>query len=430
MSSADNNATQWNWPVVDLDIRHGQRRSIPIPSALENVEYALKQLGIKVQYNKMTKEIELTGGNLLANAPLDVGITQLRSQLTAHHLRISKTETWDAVSAIAAKHPYSPVCEYLRGCRKRWDGKAHIDDLFSLLKLDPKVQQDVDFCKTLLEKWLISAVKLAFNTGDTAAQGVLILVGPQGIGKTRFLYRLLPHSTWGADGITLDPGSRDDTMRIMRFWIVELGEVGNTLRKERMDALKQYITQKQDVFRRPYARSAEMIPRRTVFIGTVNELPGEGFLRDLTGNRRYWPIAITQVLNLPLDRDQLWGYIMNRAFDCQVPHYLSTAELAQLESLNAQHLLLTTEERLLLDSLNWNAPLDQWHRMTATDVCGDLCISPQNNRKVGRALQNIARRDPRLKTPSNHHQREYLVPPMKAPAWASPDRTEESGTAP
>lgn len=122
MSSADNNATQWNWPVVDLDIRHGQRRSIPIPSALENVEYALKQLGIKVQYNKMTKEIELTGGNLLANAPLDVGITQLRSQLTAHHLRISKTETWDAISAIAAKHPYSPVCEYLRGCRK--DGTA------------------------------------------------------------------------------------------------------------------------------------------------------------------------------------------------------------------------------------------------------------------------------------------------------------------
>lgn len=210
MNRADNNTTPWNWPVVDLDIRHGQQRTIPIPSALENVEYALNQLNIRVRYNQLTKEIELTGGNLLTNASLDVGITQLRSQLTAHHLRISKTETWDAVSAIAAKHPYSPVCEYLRECHKTWDGKAHIDDLFSLLKLDPKVQQDVDFCKTLLEKWLISAVKLAFNTGDTAAQGVLILVGPQGIGKTRFLYRLLPHSDWGADGITLDPGSRDD----------------------------------------------------------------------------------------------------------------------------------------------------------------------------------------------------------------------------
>lgn len=430
MSNTDNNTIQWSWPVVDLDIRHGQSRNIPIPSALENVEYALKKLDIKVRYNQMTKEIELTGGKLLTHAPLDVGITQIRSQLTTHHLRISKTETWDAVAAIAAKHLYSPVCEYLKKCHQNWDGKAHIDDLFRLLKLDPKIQQTPEFCKVLLEKWLISAVKLAFNTGDTAAQGVLILVGPQGIGKTRFLYRLLPHSDWGADGITLDPSSRDDTMRIMRFWIVELGEVGNTIRKERMDALKQYITQKQDVFRKPYARSAEMISRRTIFLGTVNELPGEGFLRDLTGNRRYWPIAISQVLDLPLDRDQLWGYIMHRAFDCQAPHYLNTAELVQLESMNTQHLLLSTEERLLLDSLDWNAPLNHWHRMTATDLCDEINIGPQNNRKVGRALQNIARRDSRLKTPSNHHHREYLVPPTKTPSWASPDRTEESGTAP
>ena len=173
-----------------------------------------------------------------------------------------------------------------------------------------------------------------------------------------------------------------------------------------------------------------MIPRRTIFLGTVNELPGEGFLRDLTGNRRYWPIAISQVRDLPLDRDQLWGYIMHRAFDCQAPHYLNTAELVQLESMNTQHLLLSTEERLLLDSLDWNAPLDHWHRMTATDLCDEINISPQNNRKVGRALQNIARRDSRLKTPSNHHHREYLVPPTKTPSWASPDRTEESGTAP
>lgn len=430
MNNSDSTATQWDWPVVDLTIRRGQRLSIPIPSALENVEYALGKFGIKARYNQMTKDIELTGGNLLPKVSLDVGITQIRSQLTAHHLRISKTETWDALTAIAVAHPYSPVCEYLYNCRKAWYGKSHIDNLFKLLQLDPKVHQNTAFCKVLLTKWLITAVKLAFNQGDTASQGVLILVGPQGIGKTRFLYRLLPHPEWGADGITLDPSSRDDTMRIMRFWIVELGEIGNTIRKERMDALKQYITQKQDVFRRPYGRSAEMIPRRTIFLGTVNELPGEGFLRDLTGNRRYWPIVITQVLDQPLDREQVWGYAMHLAFDLKIPHYLSTSELAHLETLNAQHLLLSTEERILLDSLDWNAPLDHWHMLTATDLCVELNLNPQNNRKIGRALQNIARRDSRLKTPSNHHQREYLVPPTKAPAWASPDRTEESGTAP
>ena len=53
MSNTDNNTIQWSWPVVDLDIRHGQSRNIPIPSALENVEYALKKLDIKVRYNHM-----------------------------------------------------------------------------------------------------------------------------------------------------------------------------------------------------------------------------------------------------------------------------------------------------------------------------------------------------------------------------------------
>ena len=69
MNNSDSTATQWDWPVVDLTIRRGQRLSIPIPSALENVEYALGKFGIKARYNQMTKDIELTGGNLLPKVP-------------------------------------------------------------------------------------------------------------------------------------------------------------------------------------------------------------------------------------------------------------------------------------------------------------------------------------------------------------------------
>jgi predicted P-loop ATPase len=338
-------------------------------------------------------------------------MTRIRGVLNACYLKISKAETWDTVSAIAEEHFYSPACDYLKHCHNIWDAQPHIDDLFDSLILDVKYTQDIDLCKVLLQKWLVSAVLMAFNVGDTAAQGVLILVGPQGIGKTRFLYKLLPNTDWGADGITLDPRNKDDALRVMRFWIVELGEIGNTIKREKLDAIKQYITQKQDAIRKPYARSTIILPRTTVFLGTVNEIFGDGFLRDLTGNRRYWPIAVAQILDKPIDRDQLWGYVMHLAFDCKMPHYLTIEEQKKLEEINEQHVLQSAEEKLLIDTLDWNAPIEQWRNVTATDLCQENNISPQNNRKIGRALQNLAKQDIRIKVPKNHHERKYLVPP-------------------
>ena len=422
----------WKWPVVDTSVRRGQSYTTPIPSAIENVEYALNQLGITAIYNRLTKEVEVIGGNILTDAPLDVAVTQVRSDLNAHHLRICKADAWDTLIAIAMGHTYNPVCDYLTACHKKWDGKPHLDEVFALLRLDPKAHQDSEFCKTLMEKWFITAALLPFNKGDIAAQGVLILVGPQGIGKTRFLYKLLPNPDWGADGITLDPSSRDDLMRVMRFWVVEWGEIGNTIKREKMDALKQYITQKKDVLRKPYGRSVMMVPRNTVFLGTVNELPGEGFLRDLTGNRRYWPIAITKVLDTPIDLDQVWGDVMHRAFDENKPYYLSEQELAQLEELNTQHLLQSPEESLLLDDLRWDAPLNKWRWASASDLCDDINVPRSRNRNVGRALRNIARRDSRIKCPTNHHKRLYFVPPtVPIPEDLGPADPEiTGGTAP
>lgn len=81
-----------------------------------------------------------------------------------------------------------------------------------------------------------------------------MLVGAQGIGKTRFLYTLLPFKEWGAEGVSIDPQVKDDVIKSTGFWIVELGEFGETLKKEKLDRLKQFFTASRDIYRKPFHR--------------------------------------------------------------------------------------------------------------------------------------------------------------------------------
>jgi predicted P-loop ATPase len=107
---------------------------------------------------------------------------------------------------------------------------------------------------------------------------------------------------WGSDAhITI--GDKDSVLAIKRAWALELGELAS-LRKADVDHLKQFITQPVDHIRVPYGRLTESFPRQCVFIGTTNS--GE-YLRDTTGNRRFWPIKVEQCefVALTRDRDQL-----------------------------------------------------------------------------------------------------------------------------
>jgi hypothetical protein len=397
-----------HFPIVEVG-KSG--KLFPVALAPENVEYILRRLEIVPRLNLLTKELEITGGDV-NGLSLDSAITEIRGLLHRNGLKLTKSDTWDLITRIGEGRPYSPVCEYLKKCEKDWDGQDHLNDLFQLFELDPDAEQTPEFCKLLLRRWLIGCVHAAFNRGQEAVQGVLILVGPQGVGKTRFLYTLVPVSDWATDGVTLNPSQKDDVLRIMRFWLVELGEFGETMKREKLDALKQFFTQKKDVLRKPYARGTFEYPRRTAFIGTVND---HGFLKDNTGDRRYWPIAVKHVdNNTDIDMRQVWGYVMHLSFTEKAPFYLTPDEQKQLEKMNQQYKFISAEERALLDSLDWEEPVSCWRKVTCTALCDELNFSHRYVRRVGRALQALALKDPRLKIPTNHMRgRLYRVPKSK-----------------
>lgn len=101
--------------------------------------------------------------------------------------------------------------------------------------------------------------------------------------------------------------NKDSLMFMRRAWIAEHAEMKALMAARSEEEIMAGITHSVDEFRPPFARATVRVPRHTVFAGTTNNTE---FLRDPTGNRRYWPISLA--LRIDLDkvrdwRDQLWA---------------------------------------------------------------------------------------------------------------------------
>ena len=135
----------------------------------------------------------------------------------------------------------------------------------------------------------------------------MILEGVQGLGKSRALHALA--DPWFTDEIA-DLGSKDAAMQLLGTWIIEIAELDSMARTE-VSRVKAFLSRSTDRFRPPYGRRLIEQPRRCVFAGTVNS--GE-YLRDETGNRRFWPVrcSVARLDDLNRDRDQLWAEAVYR----------------------------------------------------------------------------------------------------------------------
>ena len=135
------------------------------------------------------------------------------------------------------------------------------------------------------------------------ADGVLVIQGDQGSGKTLFCRTLAMKSDWFAEGVSIDLDNKDSIIQGTGVWIAELGELDSTLKREQ-SALKAFLTASKDTYRQPYAQTVVSKPRRTSFCATVN--PKE-FLNDETGSRRYWVVQPMHIDVEALKRlDEAW----------------------------------------------------------------------------------------------------------------------------
>jgi predicted P-loop ATPase len=222
-----------------------------------------------------------------------------------------------ALTIVAESASYDPVQDHIRGL-PAWDG---VERLGTMLARYFGADDD-PLNREFGRRFMISAIARAMRPG-CKVDHTLVLVGAQGAGKSTAA-AILGGEFFG-DGMGGDLKGKDEQMYVRAKWIIELGELAQ-LRRNEVETTKQFLTKVDDEIRDPYGRMIRKHLRRCVFIGTTND---ETFLKDSTGNRRFWPVKTGKVDTdaLTKDRDQLWAEAL-LAFERGEPWHLSrTVEL-------------------------------------------------------------------------------------------------------
>ena len=252
-------------------------------------------------------------------------------------IRAATSLVGEAVRHVGNEHPVHPVRAYLDGLA--WDGVVRSESWLG----DHCGAENTPLIAEIGRCFLVGAVARVMQPG-CKVDNVLILVGPQGIGKSRAFATLA--GEWFSDS-AIDFASKDAYQALPGVWIFELAEL-DSLRRSETSAVKAYITAQVDHYRPSYGRNTIDVPRQTVFVGTTNEAE---FLRDPTGSRRFWPVAVTVIdlARLAAERDQLWAEARWR-FERGEPWWLSPeAEVARVEA---------SEPYREVDA--WEVPIASW----------------------------------------------------------------------
>ena len=410
--AAANDNTQQARPLdVDLNpfgFPHMTDKGAP-QNTVENVAHLLREYGIGCRYNVISKEVEIdipgrsfTQDNRAANALATIGSLCSRN-------RVPKSDLTEYLTLIADANLRNPAAEWI--CSRPWDGRDRFAELARTL--DPV---DLELTALLLRRWMIGAIGCAMSEGGQSMQGVLVLQGQQGSGKTTWLWTLAGGKANGLmkEGAQLNPADRDSVKQAISHWLVELGELDATFRKADIAALKAFVTRDRDELFLRYSRASSTFPRRTAFAATVNE---KAYLRDETGNRRYWTVESGPGLQAMHDVDvqQVWAQAA-AAWRAGERHALSREEMELLNAANEGHTEISPVEELLRAKFEWERTY-RGNPMTATEALIAVGYDRPNRaqtRECGLILRKLTLGEPR----KTNGREVYDMPPKARDAAA------------
>lgn len=346
---------------------------------LTNTEALIKAMGISVRYNAMTRQTEFVGG--IAEGRESSGAV-IRIISAGKSQDYKSKDIIDHIEEIGLENQYHPVAEWMRGIE--WDGIDRISALSDTLVSD----MDAEMKKTFLLRWSVGAAKVIIEDTPPPLQVVLVLQGAQSIGKTTWLRSLCPVPNSVLDGVELNPHNVDSVRKATGAWIVELGELDATFKRE-IASLKAFLTLAEDIYREPYARVSRRHARRTAFTASVNP---DDYLVDPTGNRRWLTIPVTRIKPNTIDMQQFWAQVFELAAE-GVSHSLSPAELAWLNGHNQSFEQGDTYKDMILKYFGHASEITEHGKarhMNATEVAEYLGYQQPDN-KIIRAIGSAMR---------------------------------------
>lgn len=295
-NTAQSTQSPQSTPVTHVTAGKGKRgNSADIIKVLTSLGYSFRTSELENTIEVNGKQIDDQLAAEIRNAMRDEGFSDMRA-------------IEDAYTAQSRKQGYHPIKEYLEGLR--WDGAdwiailaAQFKDSHSKITYSDGLQRTVTHA--WLWRWMIGAVGKVYTQ---AQNPMLVLDGPQGLGKSHFVSWLGSEVRPYAIESPIKPEDKDHDRFLVNRWIWEAAELGSTTRKADIEALKAFITKRDVTVRKQYDKHAITKPAMASFVGTINN--EVGFLVDTTGNRRYLSVNL-----LSIDHDyikiipvsQLWA---------------------------------------------------------------------------------------------------------------------------
>lgn len=370
-------------PAVEVDtpvLTRQQGRSIKFThivrdrplATLENLRDLFNSRNIRCRYNVISKRVlfDIPHESFSIENGDEVALALIYSYIKEEEMPVDGYKAYTL--RIADENQFNPVLTMIQ--ERPWDGKDRMQALYDTIQ-----SPETEAKELLIRRWLITCVCMAKGEGVDSA-GCIVLQGPQDIGKTWWVRKLVPEK-WRKELVRtdamVDPKDKDSVSQIISYWIVELGEIGATFRKADIDALKAFITRDHDTMRRPYGEGDKRYPRRTALIASVDQTI---YLHDTAGNRRFWTIPCTSINSRhEIDMQQLWA---------QVFTMVENGETWQLEPDEKEHIRRINEEHMqiepIIEQIRSKYDLDpafgEWK--TATTIAAELGIKNVTQRET------------------------------------------------
>lgn len=287
-AEADFNASDGDWMT--------RLKYQPRTGSLENSVYNLNLIlnndpdFANFAFNELANRIQITGplpwerpeGNMFWR---DADTAQLKSIIDIRYLPFSSRNHDVAFTKAADDRHFHPVRDYLNSLPE-WDGIERVEDLFiRYLQAD-----DTPYVRAVTRKTFAAAVARVYVPG-IKFDCVPVLDGDQGIGKSTIVKDLVTSEYYSETLSLTDMDDKSGAEKLQGFWAVEIGELAG-MKKADIEKVKAFLSTCDDKYRPSYGKVVESHPRQCIIIATVN---GErGYLRDITGNRRFWIIKLHQ----------------------------------------------------------------------------------------------------------------------------------------
>lgn len=313
----------------------------------------------------------------------DADDKQIISYIETHYGAFSNRNYDIAIGKVTDDRSYHPIRDYLDSLPE-WDGEERVETLL----IDYLGSVDNVYVRAVTRKTICAAVTRVLRPGikfDT----MLVLNGPQGVGKSTLIARL--GGEWFNDSMSLnDTKDKTAAEKLQGFWIMEIGELAG-LRKAEVETLRSFLSRQNDIYRASFGKRATPHLRQCVFFGTTNE--ENGYLRDTTGNRRFWPVRtpgtgrkkswqLTQE-----EIDQIWAEAL--CYVRQGEKLYLDPEMEALAKAEQRDAMETDErEGLVREYLNTLLPED-WDGMDLNERRGFLRGDPfTGGNRVGTVRRN------------------------------------------